>query len=115
MLQSTDLRQLKWTVSDDDQTDRIKSLAFQLGQAVTLNDGVELYTKKDLADYMPELRPYLYRENCTLDDLEDVKNRFIRIISEKGFEDCGNMTVKFPGPPVRYIDLKGKEQDVTTD
>lgn len=115
LLRSTDLRQLEWAVPAREQLDRRKGMAYQLGLAVSLNDSVELYTKKDIAGYIPSLRPYLYRELCAMNDLEDIKNRFADIISAKGFEDFGNMTVRIPGDPVRYITLKGKEHYVNAE
>lgn len=40
-----------------------KFFAFQLGQTLALLEhGVELFTKSSVADFYPELRPYLYRE-----------------------------------------------------
>ena len=60
-------------VLDQEQLELRKSLAFQFGQAIALNDGSELFTKRDIAEYIPSLRPYLYRETCPMDDLEDIK------------------------------------------
>lgn len=113
MLQSTDLRHLEWVLTDQEQLDRRKSLAFQFGQAIALDEGIELFTKKEIAEYFPSLKPYLFRETCPMDDLEEIKYRFIDAVNAKGFRDCGNMTVMIPGSPERYIDLKGKEHDVT--
>lgn len=115
MLQETDLRRLEWIITDQEQMERRKSLAFQFGQAIALNEGAELFTKKDIAGYIPALKPYLYREECPMDGLEDMKHRFLNVITSKGFEDCRDMVVRIPGPPERYIDLKGKEHDVTNE
>ena len=65
----------------------MKTLAFQFGQAIALYEGTELFTKSEIAEYLPSLRPYLYRETCQADRMEEIK--------------------------YRYIGLRGKEQDVT--
>lgn len=57
-----------------------KSIAFQLGQAVALSEGVELYTKEALATHFPELAPALRREPLTptgRQALEQLKRRFL--------------------------------------
>lgn len=113
MLRSTDLRTLLWNISELDQMERRKSMAFQLGQAIALNDGIELYTKKDIAGYIPDLEPYLYRHPCSMDVLEKEKKVFLDIIEQKGFKDMGNMVVCLKEPCTRYINLKGKEHDVS--
>ncbi len=41
----------------------IKSIAFQLGQTLALNEGKELYTKNEIAAYFPSLKPFLYRNS----------------------------------------------------
>ena len=113
LLRSTDLRTLLWNISESKQMDRRKSMAFQLGQAIALSDGVELYTKMDIAEYIPGLRPYLYRYSCSVDALEKEKKVFLEILEQKHFEDMGNMVVCLKDPYKRYINLKGKEQDVS--
>jgi hypothetical protein len=60
--------------------DIAKSIAFQLGQAVALSEGTELYTKEALAAHFPELAPALRREPLTTTDwqaLEQLKRRFL--------------------------------------
>ncbi|MBB6053113.1 hypothetical protein [Armatimonas rosea] len=60
--------------------DIAKSIAFQLGQAVALSEGVELYTKEALAAHFPALAPALRREPLTPPDrqaLEQLKRRFL--------------------------------------
>lgn len=91
----------------------MKTLVFQFGQAIALYEGTELFTKSEIAEYLPSLRPYLYRETCQADRMEEIKYRFIDAVTAQGFRDCGNMTVMIPGTPDRYIGLRGKEQDVT--
>ncbi len=45
----------------DLSVDAYKSIAFQLGQSLALLDGEELYTKQEIAQTFPALRPALYR------------------------------------------------------
>lgn len=55
-----------------------KFYAFQLGQTLALlEDGIELFTKKSVAEHYPELRPYLYREHQDADTLQMFLNRFL--------------------------------------
>ena len=60
--------------------DVYKSIAFQLGQAVALAEGIELYTKEALATHFPQLGPALRREPLTATDhqaLEELKRQFL--------------------------------------
>lgn len=60
--------------------DIYKSIAFQLGQAVALAEGIELYTKEALIEHFPALGPALRREPLTPTDqqaLETLKRRFL--------------------------------------
>jgi hypothetical protein len=55
-----------------------KIFAFQIGQTLALFDGVELYTKSEIAAHFPKLRPYLYRvSGVDQRDLMDYVNDFI--------------------------------------
>jgi hypothetical protein len=42
--------------------DFIKVYAFQLGQTLALIEGIELYTKEDIIEYYPDLKPYILRD-----------------------------------------------------
>ena len=60
--------------------DVYKSIAFQLGQAVALGQGIELYTKEALISHFPTLGPALRREPLTALDrqaLEALKRHFL--------------------------------------
>jgi hypothetical protein len=60
--------------------DAYKSIAFQLGQAVALADGEELYTKEEIRRVFPFLEPSLYRKPLTpanLWGLEALKGDFM--------------------------------------
>ncbi len=49
--------------------DLLKALAFQIGQAIALHEGRELYTKRDISEYFPKLRDYLYRRPAPIDTI----------------------------------------------
>lgn len=54
-----------------------KTLAFQMGQAVGLIVGCELYTKEDIAKVYPHLGAALRRETSLNEELEAFKRHFI--------------------------------------
>jgi hypothetical protein len=60
--------------------DIYKSIAFQLGQAIALAEGVEFYTKEDLISHFPAFGCSLRREPLTPEcrqALENAKQRFL--------------------------------------
>ena len=58
--------------------DYLKTMAFQIGQTLALIDGKELYTKEDIGDEYPGLRPYLQRDvTANLQTLQWAKNALI--------------------------------------
>jgi hypothetical protein len=60
--------------------DVYKSIAFQLGQAISLAKGIELYTKEDIISHFPAFARALRREPLTLEcrqALEDAKQQFL--------------------------------------
>ncbi len=58
--------------------DFIKVYAFQIGQTLGLLDGLELYTKEEIIDAYPELKPYILRDvDYKLDTLEKWKIIFL--------------------------------------
>lgn len=64
--------------------DILKVVAFQLGQTIALIDGEELYTKYEISQKFPYLKPYLYREDEALDrdngGLETAMWRYLYLI-----------------------------------
>ena len=54
----------------------MKTLAFQIGQALALHQGIELYTKRAIAEYYPELKDYLYREDASSENMINFIRRF---------------------------------------
>ncbi|RUT69284.1 hypothetical protein D0817_17450 [Flavobacterium cupreum] len=64
--------------------DSIKSIAFQLGQTIALQEGKEIYTKNQIAASFPDLRKYLSREeNVDFNDLQKWLSTFIEIIKTR--------------------------------
>lgn len=56
---------------DKSTPDILKSIAFQLGQTIALQEGKELYTKNQIAACFPNLRHCLSREeNVDFEDLQ---------------------------------------------
>lgn len=61
-----------------------KIVAFQIGQSLGLLEGVELYTKSDIAERYPELKPFLYRDvHAAVISLDRWLHRFTRDLREK--------------------------------
>lgn len=109
LARKADLRRLEWQIPQEEQTERRKAMAFQIGQALALRAGTELYTKQAISDYMPALRPYLCRQTCPMDALEAAKSEFIDALTDMGIEDCGNRTVRIGD---RRVWLPGKEHTI---
>lgn len=59
-----------------------KVFAFQLGQVLSLIDGEELYTKRGVANYYPELESYLYKKSEDIQTLIKFINIFINKLKE---------------------------------
>jgi hypothetical protein len=56
-------------------------MAFQIGQTIALQEGKELYTKNHIADYFPDLREYLFRdENVNFDHLKKWLLIFVELL-----------------------------------
>lgn len=81
---------------DRNPTDVLKIIAFQLGQTLLLERGIEAYTKKEVADFYPDLKQALYRDNpCSYihSILEIYKNKLCDIL--------------YADYPVKYIEEEG--------
>lgn len=63
--------------------DYYKTCAFQMGQVCALADGVELYSKAEIADKYPELRPFLYREGGDPLALDLFKGKYLNVLVDK--------------------------------
>lgn len=60
--------------------DKLKKIAFQIGQTYGLLSGTELYEKETIAETYPVLSNVLFRKKLTNDDLKrltDMKNKFV--------------------------------------
>lgn len=82
MLQQVDLAQPVDFGKNGPAEDAYKTIAFQLGQAVALARGEELYTKEELLRPFPFLEPFLYRQPLSssrgdLLALEALKSEFL--------------------------------------
>jgi len=64
-------------------TDYYKTVAFQIGQCLPLLSQIEYYTKSEIAEYYPVLKPALYRD-IHLDklDLENAKTFFVNMLKD---------------------------------
>lgn len=63
-----------------------KILAFQFGQTLALLEGIELYTKEDIAERYKELKPHLTREpEAQFSVLESFKNKFLEVAKKEFF------------------------------
>lgn len=72
--------------------DLLKSMAFQLGQGIGLHNGRELYTKAAIAEHLPVLRPYLYRQAADLQALQQVLSEYLQLLEKvqtRTLEDTG--------------------------
>jgi hypothetical protein len=74
---------------DDDMRNRnaFKSIAFHIGQTISLINGKEIYTKADLVYLHPELSPLIKRDNIgSLERLNSKKDELIKTIRKR--YDC---------------------------
>ncbi len=74
---------------DDDTKNKnaFKSIAFNIGQTISLINGIEIYTKADLVYLHPELSSIIKRENIgLLEQLNSKKDELIKTIRKR--YDC---------------------------
>lgn len=94
------MKELKLTETDFDHVgkwkreDLLKSIAFQLGQGIGLHQGLELYTKADIAEYIPELYPYLYRQVEDLQRLQVVYETYLQLLSQTVIETLSDNRIR---------------------
>lgn len=83
-LEKIDLEQLSSFGKNTNLLDIQKSIAFQLGQAISLHEGKELYTKNEIANAFPDLKKYLSREeNTDFENLQKWLFSFITILKNR--------------------------------
>ena len=58
-------------------------MAFQIGQCLGLLQGIELYSKEDMAVCFPELEPYFKRMPSNAKILQEYKTIFVKKIKEE--------------------------------
>lgn len=58
----------------------LKSIAFQIGQTLALDEGKELYTKKEIALHFPALAPFLNRQETP--DFHSLNGLFLLYLSK---------------------------------
>lgn len=76
--------------------DFFKTIAFQMGQAIALHEGKELYTKGEIAKYFPELEKCLKRENEDACVIQALVNRFVDKLSTVTVVTQQNNLALFP-------------------
>lgn len=68
-----------------EKADKYKKLAFQLGQASALLQNIEVFEKQTIANVYPQLSNFLFRQEITVDDLQNLNiliGKFIDTIYE---------------------------------
>ncbi|CAD0005404.1 hypothetical protein [Flavobacterium chungangense] len=85
-LEKIDLKHIDSFGKDKNNLDSIKSIAFQLGQAISLHEGKEFYTKNEIAFEFPDLRKYLFRENTDFENLQQWLLNFVMILKNRSFK-----------------------------
>lgn len=83
-LETIDLSKIASFGKDSKKEDILKSMAFQIGQTIALQEGKELYTKNQIADYFPDLKEYLFRnENVNFDHLKKWLSIFVEVLKTR--------------------------------
>jgi hypothetical protein len=88
----------------------MKTLAFQVGQALALHRGVELYTKRSIAGYFSELKDYLYRVDASSENMITFIRRFIDEVSMIEAEIIDNDIVEFCGKERRIYNINKEKR-----
>lgn len=90
--------------------DLLKTLAFQIGQAIALHEGIELYTKRSIADYFPELRDYLYRVVSSSDVIIKFIHRYVSLLEELPVKTIDKNIIRVSGTPEGLYNLDTEEK-----
>lgn len=85
-------------VQKSTKADLLKSFAFQLGQAMALHEGVELYTKREIGSYFPELNDYLQRKEASVDTIIKFIKRYAELLEAIPITSSDNNIVCFGAP-----------------
>ena len=62
--------------------DLLKSFAFQIGQALALHNGVELYTKKEIREYFPDLENYIQRIDTPINVMVEYIKKYASLLED---------------------------------
>jgi hypothetical protein len=61
-----------------EKEDKLKKIAFQLGQTLCLINGIEVYEKETISDHYPQLAPFLFRQEAkNYDEINSLLKAFI--------------------------------------
>lgn len=83
-LETIDLSKIASFGKGSKKEDILKSMAFQIGQTIALQEGKELYTKNQIADCFPDLKEYLFRnENVNFDHLKKWLSIFVEVLKTR--------------------------------
>lgn len=95
VLRSLALSEIRFAQSDDIfPLELRKMFAFQLGQAIGLHQGKEMYTKADISAVFPNLHPYLYREDVPIENLQSALSDYCEILdAEKTIDSLDDLTI----------------------
>lgn len=85
-------------IQKSNKTDLLKSFAFQIGQAMALHEGVELYTKREIGSYFPELKGYLQRNNDDINAIIEFIHRYAELLEAIPITSSDNNIVCFGAP-----------------
>ena len=77
--------------------DLLKSFAFQIGQAMALHEGKELYTKRTVAEHFPQLADALYRKSEEPDTIIAFIRRYADVLATLPVEDKGEGIITVGG------------------
>lgn len=78
-------------VEKSSKKDLLKSFAFQIGQALALHNGVELYTKREIREYFPDLEPYIQRNDTSPDKMVEYIRKYATLLESIPTESKGSI------------------------
>ena len=84
-------------IQKSNKADLLKSFAFQLGQAIALHEGVELYTKREIGSYFPELNDYLRRKEAGINTIIEFIRRYASMLET--ISTISNGSIVYFGAP----------------
>ena len=85
VLEHVDMKNITIEGPIDEIQDKLKKIAFQVGQSISLSNMNETYDKESIAKLFPKLSPFLFRKpltNNNFDDITELIWHMIRIIED---------------------------------